>query len=60
MPSIQIQLPSAIDSDIKEHMNRFGYYSKNDFLIEVIITEWLADNKQKIEEFRKRFKDKEE
>lgn len=57
MPSIQIQLSSTLDSEIKDHMNRFGHTSKNDFLIEVIISEWLADNKKVLDEFRNKYKE---
>ena len=54
---MQIQISSTLDSEIREHMTRLGYTSKNDFIIEVILEEWIFDNKQKLIEFKKRMND---
>ena len=38
-------------------MKRFGSRSKNDFIVEVIIAEWLTDHKADLEKFNKQFKE---
>lgn len=49
IPSTQIQLNTIVDSKVKKHLKLSDYNSKNDFIVEVIIPEWLASNKDKIE-----------
>jgi len=51
IPSTQIQILSLTDKEIKEHMKRLGYSSKTDFLVEVVITEWLKDHEEELKQF---------